>query len=155
MRTMSTSAVQALMAQETDAVFLILLTIEHESLAVPIRVVNNNVNIVSRGNTYQAFAFDITLPNDDDGLPVAKLTMDNIGLELIKTIRSIKSNPTVTIEIILASSPDTVELAVYDMTLKSVQFNAYTVSGDLVVEDILNQPLHGSMIDSSQYRGLL
>lgn len=154
MRTMSTSAVQALMAQETDAVFLILLTIEHESLAVPIRVVNNNVNIVSRGNTYQAFAFDITLPNDDGGLPVAKLTMDNIGLELIETIRSIKSNPTVTIEIILASSPDTVELAVYDMTLKSVQFNAYTVSGDLIVEDILNQPLHGSMIDSSQYRGL-
>lgn len=154
MRTMSTSAVQALMAQETDAVFLILLTIEHETLATPIRVVNNNVNIVSRGNTYQAFAFDITLPNDDEGLPVAKLTMDNIGLELIETIRTIKSNPTVTIEIILANSPDTVELAIYDMTLKSVQFNAYTVSGDLIVEDILNQPLHGSMIDSSQYRGL-
>lgn len=154
MRTMSTSAVQALMAQETDAVFLILLTIEHGSLATPIRVVNNNVNIVSRGNTYQAFAFDITLPNDDKGLPVAKLTIDNIGLELIETIRTIKSNPTVTIEIILANSPDTVELAIYDMTLKSVQFNAYTVSGDLIVEDILNQPLHGSMIDSSQYRGL-
>jgi len=48
-RSISSTAQAAINAQETDEIFLILLTISHDDLAEPIRVVSNNENITSNG----------------------------------------------------------------------------------------------------------
>lgn len=143
------------MAQETDEVFLPLLTINHESLEEPIRVVRNTENVTSRGHDYIALPFDITLPTDDgETLPVANLQIDNIERTIVSTIRSIDTPPEVTIEIVLASSPDIVEMGLYDMTLQSASYDAFTVEGSLVIEDIMNQQFPPGVIDSEQYNGL-
>ncbi len=55
---------QAAFLQDTDEVFLALLTIAHADISPSIRVVNNTENITSNGNLFTAFPFDIQLPDE-------------------------------------------------------------------------------------------
>lgn len=154
-RTLSSGAVRALTAHETEEVFLTLLTIQHIDLDSPIRIVANNQDIVSRGDSYLALGFEITLPQDDgETIPQVQLSIDNVDREITETIRSLTSSPSITLEVIMASSPDAVELVIYDMMLDSVTYDDTTITGSLVVEDILNQSFPSSVIDPQQYKGL-
>lgn len=126
-----------------------LLTISHSSLATPLRFVNNNENIVSRGNTYTAFPFEIDLPNDDpDQPPKAQLRIDNVDRSIVQTIRTITSPPTVTIEVILASAPNTVEVSFTNLTLRNVSYDESEVTGELVFDAIYTEPVSVTMTPS-------
>ena len=73
-RTLSQAARQAINAEATEQVFLLLLTIDHEDLAEPIRVVNNTETITSRGELYVAYPFVV----EPLGEPLAMLN-DGVG----------------------------------------------------------------------------
>lgn len=148
-RTLSSTALSSIHAQETSEVWLVLLTITHSTLAQPIRVVNNNEDITSRGYVYQAFPFDIVLPGQDpDSLPKAILRFDNVERTAIATIRSIESPPNVTIEVILASAPDTVEVSFPNLTLRNVSYDAVTIEGELFFENLYTEPVTLQMTPS-------
>ena len=103
--------IRSAFAQETDEIWLILLTVSHPDLTDDIRVVHNPVAITSRGLNFIGFAFELSLPIDaPDRAPVAELRIDNVSQEIAQAVRSISSAPTVTIEVIRAADPDTVEL---------------------------------------------
>lgn len=141
-RSLSTRAIASANAQTTDEVWLVLLTISHSTLATPIRVVNNNEDVVSRGNTYQWFPFDIELPGEDVDSPSrARLRIDNVDRTIVNTIRSITTPPTVTLEVILASAPDVVEVSFTGLSLREVDYDAQSVSGELVFESIFTEPV--------------
>jgi hypothetical protein len=142
MRNLSFKAIQSMQASNTAEVWLLLLTIYHPSLAVPIFLVNNNENIVSRGNTYIALPFDVDLPNEDQEAPgAAALTVDNVDRSIIDAIRAMDVPPTVTIEVVLASQPDSVEVGFSDLVLRNVNYDATTIKGSLQWEDILVEPM--------------
>jgi hypothetical protein len=149
MRSLTTTATTSIHAQETGEVWLVLLTIAHSTLATPIRVVNNNEDITSRGNLYQAFPFEIVMPGQDpDSLPKAMLRFDNVDRTAIATVRSIDSAPTVTIEVILASQPDTVEISFPNLTLRNVKYDASVIEGELLFENLFSEPITYSMTPS-------
>lgn len=149
MRTLTSTAVSSIHAQETGEVWLVLLTISHSTLATPIRVVNNNEDITSRGNLYQAFPFEIVLPGQDpDSLPKAMLRFDNVDRTAITTIRSVEGPPNVTIEVILASQPDTVEISFPNLTLRNVKYDASIIEGELLFENLFSEPITYSMTPS-------
>ena len=154
-RTLSQAARQAVNAQETDEVFLLLLTLDHEDLAEPIRVVNNTEDVVSRSDTYIAYPFEIALP-DEDPESVARVTLriDNVDREIVKSLRAISSPLSVGLEVVMAASPDTVEAGPFNMTLVSAEYDALTVTGDLAFEDVLNEPFPGASYVPSEYPGL-
>lgn len=154
--TLSTAAKQAMFAQETGEVFLILLTIDHPDFTQPIRVVNDGHSIPSRNNEYVAFPFNITLPDDlDESPPRAKLTIDNVSREIIQNIRLAgQSEITVKIEIVRHSDPDTVEVSFPRMLLRNVQADVMTVSGDLEVEDLVREPFPSGVFDPAGFPGL-
>lgn len=140
-RTLSATAIAALNAQETGEVWLVLLTISNPGITT-IRVVNNTENIVSRGNTFQAFPFEIELPGQDPDTPAsARLRIDNVDKQIVEAIRSISTPPNITIEVILASQPDTVEIAFSDLTLRSVEYDVDSVRGELTFESIFSEPV--------------
>lgn len=154
-RDVSLSARQALYAQETGEVFLLLLTIDHTSLAAPIRVVNNTVDVISRGLTFLAFPFEITLPDDDaETLSGARLTISNVDRQIVQAVRSISGAPSVLLEVIMASAPDTVEAGPFDFTLRQAQYDAQSVSGALVFEDILNMAIPAHTMTPQLFPGL-
>lgn len=145
-RNFSSAATTSINEQDTDEVWLTLLTIESPELQAPLRFVNNNASITSRGNVYVAFPFDLEFPGQDEENPgEARLVIDNIDRMIVNFIRSITTPPKVTIEVILASSPSTVEAAFSNMTLRNVTYDAKTVSGLLKFEDIVIEPVTYAM----------
>lgn len=124
-------------APETDEVFLILLTIEEASLSEPIRVVNDTVNITSRGNVYAAMAFSAEPPGESDGAArSARITLDNVDRQIVQAVREATGVPKVTMEVILASDPDTVEAGPFVFELESAEYDATTVTGELSFDDV-------------------
>lgn len=155
MRTLTLPAVNSMMAEDTSEVWLTLLTMNHVDLPEPIRVVNNLVNMTSRGNEYVAFPFEFNLPLDDaESLPSVQIKIDNIELLVMETIRGLSSPPNVVIEVVLASSPDLVEMAIYDMTMREANYDAQEITADLVIEDVLNQRWPANTYNPAQFAGL-
>ena len=154
-RTLSQAARRAVNAQETDKVFLLLLSLDHEDLAEPVRVVNNTQDVASRGDTYIAYPFEIALPDEDpDSVVRVTLRIDNVDREIVKNLRAISSPLSVGLEVIMAASPDTVEAGPFNMTLVSAEYDALTVTGELAFEDVLNEPFPGHSYVPSEYPGL-
>ncbi len=145
-RTTSTLFKSMANAQETGEVLLALVTITHSSIiGGPLRVVQDLQDITSNGNVYTAFPFEITLPSDsDDGPAKVMLRIDNIDRSIAQTIRTIppSSPPTVQVDIIVASQPDTVELSMPNMTLRNVSGDAFQIEGELRMdeEDLITFP---------------
>ncbi len=154
-RSLSLAARRAVSAQETDEAFLLLLSLDHEDLAEPIRVVNNTQDVASRGDTYIAYPFEIALPDEDpDSVARVTLRIDNVDREIVKNLRAISSPLSVGLEVIMAASPDTVEAGPFNMTLVSAEYDALTVTGELAFEDVLNEPFPGHGYVPSEYPGL-
>lgn len=139
-RSTSVAFRSAVNAPETGEAPLLLLTIDHSTLGTPLRFTSDAVDTNSRGNTYISYEFKIDLPTDtDDDFPRAQITIDNVSRAIINTIRSIQDPPTITMEVVLASSPDIVEASWTDFELEKATYNAMTISGRLSVESFANQ----------------
>lgn len=144
--TFSDRAIASSNAQDTDEVWLMLFTLDHADLADPIRVVSNNEDIVSNGHTFIALGFELTLPGQDPDSPSsATVSLDNVDPVIVNTLRTISSPPTATIQVILASQPDVIEIEFTGLKLRNAQWDASKVSGDLVYEDVLTEPVATTM----------
>ena len=143
-------------AQETEEVWLLLLTITHPDLTDDIRVVQDKQLVTSRGNDYQAFGFDVSLPLDaPDRPPEARIIIDNVSQELIESIRKITDAPAVTIEFIRAADPDTVELSWTNFTLRNIGWNEQRITGVLTHADIITEAFPSDNFTPSSFRGLI
>jgi hypothetical protein len=148
-RALSSRAIASGNAQQTSEVWLVLLTISHPDLLEPVRVVNNNENITSRGNEFIAFPFEIDLPGEDPDMPSkARLRIDNLDRRIVNIIRSITSPPSISLEVILASYPDVVEIGFEGLVMREVEYDAQAVTGDLVYESIFTEPITSTMTPS-------
>jgi phage-related protein len=146
---------EAIYAQETNEVFLVLITIDHADLDDPLRLVNNSVSVVSRGNTYYAAPIQVVLPTDAEGeVPRARLVVDNVDRTIVAAVRAISSAPTVTLEIVKGSDLDTVEAAYNDLQLKDVRYDSLVVEGELNQENFLTEPFPSGAFTPGFFPGL-
>ena len=154
-RSISLTAKQAINAPETSEAFIILLTIDHSDLAAPIRVSSDAVDTVSRGNSFVAFPFDLSLPDDtDDRPPRAKLKIDNVDRRIVQSIRTSSSSPSVLIEIVRGSDPDTVEAAFPDFQMRDIGYDALVVEGALTLEELTGEPYPARIFSPAAFPGL-
>lgn len=135
---------------------LVLLEIDHDDLAEPIRVVNNKEAITSNGEEYVGFPFEIFLPDSsEDAPPRAKLRIDNVSREIGQVIRSIATAPSVTIKVIRQTTPDIIEAEFTGMKLTRVPFDALSVEGTLEFEDLSYEPFPAYTFNPANYPGIL
>lgn len=154
-RNVSATLKSAAFAQRTDKVFLVLIEIDHDDLSTPIRVVNNTENITSNGNVYQAYPFEINMLSDlKDELPKVTLTIDNVDRQIVQAVRTVSSAPDVTLSVVLADAPNTIEAGPFAMSLKNASYDAFVVSGELGAEDILNEPYPEGTFNPVDFPGL-
>ena len=152
---LSSTFKQAVFAGETGEAFILLLTISHAQLAAPIRVAHNSQDVTSRGNVFAAYPFQIDLPaQDPERPPRVRLAIDNVDLAIVRSLRSISSPPAVTLEVVLASAPDTVEAGPFAMTLAGATYDANAIEGDLAFEDVLNEAFPGDRFTPANFPGL-
>jgi len=140
--------------QETEEVLVVLITISHDDLASPVRVCSDSENITSRSDLFVAYPFEITLPTDDpEDLPSINLRIDNVDRTIVQNVRSITSAPSVLVEVIRASAPDTVEVSLPDFKIERINFDALTVSGSLTLESFLQEPYPTATFDPARFPG--
>ena len=131
-RTLSPNAVAAVNAQVTDEVVLMLLTIEEATLPAPLRFVNNTVDITSNSEVYTAFPFMVELPEETGQAPQpVRITIDGVDQTIVAAIRSAQDQPDITLQVILADSPDTVEAGPFVFKLDNVSYTGLTVTGSI------------------------
>ena len=155
MRTFTAAFKRAMFAPQTGDAVLHLLTITHPSVGVPLRFVNNMVDIVSRGSTYLATAFQLTLPDErEDQIPRVGLSIDNVHQTLVATVRTITTPPLVVLEVVLGSAPDTVETGPFNFTLRNVDYVAASLAGELAFEDFINETYPSASFSPGAFPGL-
>ena len=134
--------IKAATAEETGEVLVMLVTIEAAGLTEPIRVASDGAtavgeHTVSRGNVYVWTWFEIELPEQTRDRPrPARLVLPNVADEVVRAIRDTQEPPVVTVEIVLASAPDVVEVGPLVYELSQTEIGAATIEGTLTVEPI-------------------
>ena len=147
---------QAVLAQRTSEVFVPCLSINHPTFVNPILLAMNTEPLVRTAGTYQPYAFQIDLPGQhEDKLPQVKLTVDNIDLQVNDAIRTLQGPPTVTMDVVMASSPNTVEIGPFNYNLTSATADANTIQGVLgFEEDVFSQQVPGQNYQPNNSPGL-
>lgn len=154
-RPLSAAAVTAAGAQRTDQAFLTLLAIEHEALPEPLRFTSDAVETVHAGEVYVPCPFSLTLPEErDDRPPTVRMVIDNVARAVIATLRSIPTAPTLTLTIVLGSTPDVVEAGPFVFTLRSATYDANAIVGELGYEEILDLPYPSDTFTPNLFPGL-
>jgi hypothetical protein len=150
------------MAQHSDLAIVKLLTISHPQLADPIRVCDYEVDLTSKDpdthvdRLFQAFRFTCSLPEDThENAPKMQLTIYNVTGQIYRALAPLIESPTVLLEVIYDRYPDDIELSCPDFQLTSVQFNALTITGELNVDDFLNQQWPSGTFNKTEFKGIV
>lgn len=140
----------------SDAVFLVLVTIFLNGVDQDIRVVNNVEDIWSRGARFIGCPFRITLPEDVDGLITsnASLEIDNVDPRIWQAVRRLGFAPRVSLEVIMASEPDNVLLSTIGLKLREATATTATISGTLVPDSMWQTGFPIADFDPAQNPGL-
>jgi hypothetical protein len=154
-RSLTPRAILEAQRQNSDDTFLVLLSILLNGTAEDIHVVNNTVNITSRGVEYLACPFQIVLPDDVEyALTNARLELDNVDPKIWQGIRLLSFAPEVRLEVILASDPDSVILGSSGLKLREASATNTVISGTLVPDTIWQAGFPEGDFDPPQNRGL-
>lgn len=154
-RPLSTNAMRAVMAQTTNEAFILLLKFVHTPTLEEYRCCLNTENIISNGYEYTATYFEITLPEDGDQAPQGcQITVDNVDRRLVNLLRTIVKPLDVTVQLVLASQPDIIEMEFTDLVLREANWDVYKISGMLASEDPLNQVFPGHLYDQKSFPGI-
>ena len=153
--TVSSTFKAAFFAASTDEVPLVIVEIDHDDFDAPIRCVNNFTDITSGGDVYTAFPFTFRFPpHSSDELPLASITISAIDQTIIQEIRAISTRPTVTVSLILASDPDTIEAGPYEFKLTNVEYDIFQITGGLGYDDFFDEPYPGDKYTPANHPGL-
>lgn len=151
--TLTQPAIAAAQRTTSDVVWLCLLTITGSSFTH--RFVNNNEEVISRGQTYIPYPFKIVLPVvDGQQAASVKLEIDNVDQAIVQAIRELLTPPKITLEIVTSLDFDQPEIAVEDLVLRDVTYNAMTIEGTLRQVGILNQTFPVGSYDPVEFPGL-
>jgi hypothetical protein len=146
------------MAQETSEGLVILLTIDHADMTNPIRVSSTTESFVSNVQTYLPCPFLINLPSDDaETIQELELQVQNVVRDIVAGIRAItpgSAAPTVTMEVVTVSLPDTVEVGPLVLSLRSARYDRQVVTGALGYAPILDQPYPSSIMGPNNFAGM-
>lgn len=153
-RSLSAHALSELFKQETGEAILFLIVINHADFGTPIRLVNNNINIVSNGDTYHAFPIDVELPDEGETRPSpARLLVCNVDRQIMALMRPLNTRATCDVSIIFGTTPDTIEAGPFAFELVKLDYDQYRITAELAYEDVLNEPIPAFTFNPTHYPG--
>lgn len=164
-RVLSSGFLSALYAQESEEVVVCLLTVDHPELEAPIRLSSDpTVRIsadpliyatTSRGEEFVYLPFEFNLPDDkSDSPPRVQLSVDNVERSLVGVLRSFSTPASILVELVLASDPDTVEIAKPSLQLSDVSIDDLKVNATLVADPLINEPHPAGQFTPGSFPGL-
>ena len=137
---------EEMFSAEATGVWVALATITHRALSEPVRIANNNDNVISRGNLYHKCPFAVKLPlHSEDGPPGAQLRAPNVSQDLVAILREIDSPASIKFEIVLASDPNFIEIEYGIMQITFVRITEALIAATVGLDDLRTEPFpaHG------------
>lgn len=126
--------------QESGNVLSVLIEIRHPSIAEPIRLCDNTEDLISNGNVYTGFPFELVLFQEDGQTPRASIRIQNVDRRIGDAVLGLTTRPTMDIAVVLSDSPDDFEFDWISTELASVDGNVIAVSGDITGIDYTSEP---------------
>lgn len=146
---------QAVLARESSAAILLLLTLDHETWAEPYRFVNRESDLISRGETYVGFHFELDLPDDEPGrVPRVTLSISNVDRRITDELRKLVTPFTALVEVIREEAPDDVERTIPVLVALTAPYDAMSVEVDLGFDNFLSEPFPKDSFTRDAYPGL-
>lgn len=163
-RALSPGFLAALYAQESEEVVVCLLTVNHPDLDAPIRLSSDPTTRISddpliyatysRSEEFLYLPFEFTLPDDkSDSPPRVQLALDNTERSLVGVLRSFSTPASITVELVLASDPDAVEVELPSLQLSDVTIED-RISATLVADPLINEPHPAGQFTPGSFPGL-
>lgn len=144
MRTFSSTAISAILAESTGEIPVLLCRLYPYGETLPAnawRFVRDNQDMTASGLLYTGFGFDVVLPEENgNSMPSVNLSLDNVGQELSAAILANTQPLQCEIEIRLRSEPNLIMAGPWCFTLSNVAISATTIVAELRYEDVLNEP---------------
>lgn len=164
-RPVSLTLREAMNAQETTEVPVVLVTLHHPSFDEPLYLSSDPTSRLSveplaygtssRGNAFIFCPMDVALPDDlGERAPSAKFMVENVSRKIVELIRGIASPGTAKVELVLASSPDSVEIEYPDLQVVSAQYNANIITIEMSIDALTDEPFPAGNFDPSGFPGL-
>jgi len=163
---LSPAAIKAMFSTDTDDTLVCLLSISGSNITGTIRIADNYTQrlqetdedivygLQSRGNNYTFVPFDISLPQEDESVTRSQITLHDPNRQLLPIVRQLTTAPTVRIEIVLKSNPNTVEVDYGEFLLANINYNAETITGDLTLESFDIEPFPSGTFTPNYFPGL-
>ena len=154
MTTISLDAQATIFAQESGDYEILLLTLSSDELDDDFllstdwteRLVSLTTDeqvvygTVSNSLDYIYCPMSISWPSDDeDAPPQTTLTIDSIPHEMTAIIRSLLHTPSLSMALVLASAPDTVEKQISGLAFKDVTISGDTLTASLMLDVMTNE----------------
>jgi hypothetical protein len=73
---------------------------------------------------------------------------------MVDMLRRVVTPVQVKIELVLASQPDTIEMVIEDLFLREVNWNISSISGKLMIEDMLNAGFPADIYEPRTFQGI-
>jgi hypothetical protein len=153
---MTEDAKREVLKDESSAVFLYLIKLEAETFD-PLYFVDNTEAIVSGGNEYIPCGFRCVLPeqSDDGNAKPCRIEIDNIDRRIAEVVENtVNVQITLTVSVVMAQNPDTVETGPFKFILRNVSISKETVSAELYDFYIYDRNLPGIRYTPQDFPGL-
>ncbi len=164
-RTVSSNFLAEILKQSSGLGVAVLFTITHPSYAGTLRVTNNYIlprisdtpllyGVVSGGNTFYFHPMTAQLPSDvSKRAPSARLVMDNVGRDLIDFAMAVTSPGLCTIQVVLTSTPNVIEMTFANLNIRNIQGNDATISFDFGEDALEREQFPKGKVVPSQFPG--
>lgn len=165
LNTLSPAAIKAFFSPDSGEQIITLLTFV--SGATTLRIADGYTQrisetddevlygVMSRGESFTFLPFSLSLPGEDaDQAPACQITMHDVTRQILPVVRGLTSPPSVTLELVLASSPDTVEVAFPGFQMNGISYDETTITASLNVDMFALEPFPAHSFVPSSFPGL-
>jgi len=169
--TMSPAAIAALFSPDAQTSLVTLLTIydPNDDSTVLLRIADSytqrlddaattadiQYGIISGGNNFYFLPMSISLPSEEpNAAPRCSIVLDDVTKQVIPIIRQISGPPRVKIQLVLNSTPNTVEASFDKFYLSSISYNANQVTAELSMIDYAVEPFPAYSFTPKYFPGL-
>ena len=154
-RTLTAATWQGITAARSNCAVMLLLVIDHDDLAAPIRITDNNENLSYGGNTYYAWPVKVSLPDEtEDAIGTATVTISNVDRAITEALRELATPPSISLV-----AAYWVDAAAFDpmvtnlLTLKQVTITAETITGQAGQDDGLEDEVGSVTVTPHEFPG--
>jgi hypothetical protein len=162
----STAFKSSVFAQETDHIFIVLITLYGSELSEDVRIASDPYEkfldlgddvygVTSNSLRYIFCPFEISLPRDDKtGTVSARLSIQNIDRSIVEYARSVQNAINVKVQVVLSRDVNVVEQQFDNFKLSTVSYDSMTVEGSLTLDYWGLEPFPSGRFTPSNFPGL-